>query len=238
MKESILSTITRAWKWVINRDNCNDKKFNGTITVKVPNMQYFGIVDWKKTYGVSFTPKQIMAIGDFPWSDELLNSPCPFNPGKTIRETHFAFVGLDTITIMELQRLNPKETEPRFYVYAPDVWYTREEFARRSMKFRWYLLLREIIPDSECKTFNKQKMLLPKEYEIPTAVVETAKDFLIYKKEEIYVNDARYARTADKNSGSYRVVVGCCDTEGVFVRFRENKEPKDNVGIAASRRLP
>ena len=242
MKELILSVIARIWK-LVNRSSRNNNKFNGTI--KLPEMEYFGVADWQKFYRVSLTPRQIMAIGDFPWSENLLNSPCPWNPGKTIRETHFAFMGFDTISIMKLQELNPQGKDPCFYVYAPDVWYIKEKFPHRVLRLRWYLLLREIIPNSEEKTFNTQKMILPKEYEVPSAAVEAAKNFLIYKKEGIYVNEKRYARTSDVNSGHRHIVIGCCNAEidgayidGVYVRFRENVDQIPDVGIGASRKLP
>jgi hypothetical protein len=207
------------------------------LSLELPEMPCFAVADWQTSYSIRLTPKQMVALGNFPWSDAVLNSPCPFNPGKMIRETHFAFVGVDTITMMELQRLNPKATEPRFYSYAPDAWYAKEKFATKiKLGLRWYLLLKEIVPDSENKTYDEQVTMLPAEYEVPSAVAETAKDLLIYKKTGKYVNPNRYARTSDVASGGGRVFVGRCDSEGVVVGYYWDGARHDRVGLAAARK--
>ena len=208
------------------------------LSLELPDMPCFGIADWQKLYGIILTPKQIASVANFPWSNAVLNAPCLFNPGKMVRETHFAFVGLDTVSIMELQKLNPKATEPRFYASGSDAWYRNEKFATKvTLKFRWYLLLKDIVPNSENKTFDEQKAMLPMEYEVPTAVEEVTKDFLIFKKTGTYVNSNRYARTADLASGGSRVVVGFCDARGVLVYFRWDGDRYAVVGLSASRKF-
>lgn len=208
------------------------------LSLELPDMPCFGIADWQKFYGLTLMPKQIASVANFPWSDKTLNAPCPFNPGKMIRETHFAFVGLDTVSIMEFQKLNPIATEPRFYQYGSDAWYRNEKFATKvNLKFRWYLLLKDIVPGSENKTFDEQVAMLPEEYEVPTAVEETTKDFLIFKKTGTYVNSNRYARTADLDSGGFRVLVGYCDADGVRVSHYWGDDRSDSVGLPASRKF-
>ena len=208
------------------------------LSLELPEMPCFGIADWQKLYGITLTPKQIASVGSFPWSDAILNSPCPFNPGKMVRETHFAFVGLDTVSIMELQKLNPKATEPRFYQYGSDAWYRNETFTTTvTLKLRWYLLLKDIVPGSENNAFDDQKKMLPKEYEVPTAVEEIAKDFLIFKKTGTYVNSNRYARTANLVSDRYRVDVGCCGAFGVSVDYYWDDGRSGYVGLSASRKF-
>jgi hypothetical protein len=205
---------------------------------ELPEMPCFGIADWQKLYGITFTPKQIASVANFPWSDKTLNAPCPFKPGKMVRETHFAFVGLDTVSIMELQKLNPNATEPRFYAYGSEAWYRNEKFATKmTLKLRWYLLLKDIVPDSENETFDEQQAMLPAEYEVPTAVEETAKDFLIFKKAGTYVNSNRYARTADLASVGDRVGVGLCVACGVDVGSYWDDYRYGSVGLSASRKF-
>lgn len=208
------------------------------LSLELPEVPCFGIADWQKLYGITLTSKQVASVGDFPWSDAVLNAPCPFHKGKMIRETHFAFVGLDRVSIMELQKLNPKATEPRFYQYGSDAWYRNEKFATKvNLKFRWYLLLKDVIPGSENKTFDEQVAMLPEGYEVPTAVEETAKDFLIFKKTGTYVNSNRYARTADLDSDGRRVYVGRCDADGVFVDDCYGVDRLGNLGLSASRKF-
>jgi hypothetical protein len=208
------------------------------LSLELPWMPCFGIADWQNLYGITLTPKQIASVANFPWSDAVLNAPCPFNPSKMVRETHFAFVGLDTVSIMELQKLNPKATEPRFASYVPDSWYSKQDFATIvKLKFRWYLLLKEIVPGSENKTFEDQEKMLPKEYEVPTAVEETAKDILIFKKTGVYVNSKRYARTSTLDSDRGRVYVGHCDAGGVRIVYWSDDSRNDYIGVSASRKF-
>jgi hypothetical protein len=81
--------------------------------------------------------------------------------------------------------------------------------------------------------------MLPKEYEVPSAVVETAKDLLIFKKTGNYVNPQRYARTSDLDSGGDRVSVGCCDARGVHVRrsWVDGRSSSSSVGVGACRKF-
>jgi hypothetical protein len=149
----------------------------------------------------------------------------------------FYFHGRGLKLDIELQRLNPQATEPRFYSYAPDAWYAKEKFATKTkLGLRWYLLLKDIVPGSENKTFEEQQAMLPKEYEVPSAVAETAKDLLIYKKTGKYVNPNRYARTSDLDSDGVRVYVGYCDAKGVNVNNNWDDNRNDNVGVGACRK--
>lgn len=39
------------------------------------------------------TPEDLSRLANVPWTKEVLESPCPFNPGKMIKETHALSVG-------------------------------------------------------------------------------------------------------------------------------------------------
>jgi hypothetical protein len=211
------------------------------LSLELPEMPCFGVADWQKLHpSVVLTPKQIAEVAQFPWSDKTLNAPCPFHPGKMIRETHFAFVGLDHVTIAELQKLYPQSGQPRFYSYmSGDAWYKNEKFANKvTLKLRWYLLLKDIVPNSENKTFEEQQALLPGEYEVPSAVAETAKNLFVFQKTGSHANPNRYARTADLDSDRYRVGVGCCGAEGVGVYYWSDDDRRvGSVGVSASRKF-
>ena len=78
--------------------------------------------------------------------------------------------------------------------------------------------------------------MLPPEYEVPTAVAETAKDLLIFKKLGVYVNGNRYARTASVGSDGYLVIVGDCGPRGVRVDDRWDDRRDSIFGVGASRK--
>jgi len=205
--------------------------------IKLQPLQYFGMTDWYAYYGISISPKKQAVIGKFPWSQDILDSPCLFYPEKTVRETHFAFVGLDNITIMKLRKLNPRALEPRFFSYSPDVWYAKKEFSNtETLKLRWYLLLKDALPGSHGKTFNEQKAMLPSEYEIPMAIVEVAKNLFLFKKTGTRANQNCYARTSDLIPYGTDVFVGD-SINGVSIRGYFNDPQNMELGLAVSRKL-
>jgi hypothetical protein len=206
-------------------------------------MGVFGVEEWVTLYGVNFTNKQLRKISEFPWNENVLNAPCPFYKGKSIKETHFAFLGLDSfkgkpLTVIEWQELHPKSGQPRFYSYAPKCWYAKERFAKQSTcHFRWYLMPLEIIPKSTDKTYQEQVAMLPAEYEVPLAIEEITKLILYYKRNGIYLNQMRWGRCRDVTSGGGRVNVGLFDLDGLSVGDWWDGHRDYNLGLAASRKF-
>jgi hypothetical protein len=198
-------------------------------------VHHFGITDWQTYFNLALPIRLVAAAGQFPWRPTVLDAPCPFHRGRLVRDTHFAFVSLDSMTMMELQRLNPKGGQPRFYS-DEDSWYADEAFAiERTLGLRWHLLLKEIVPGSENKTFEEQQAMLPEDYEVPSALAETAKSLLRAKKTGAYANGTRYACTSDRDIVGSRVCVGRFDRGGIHVNFRCDVH-SSIVGIGASRK--
>lgn len=205
---------------------------------------FFGIEEWSSLYGVNFTKKQLREIADFPWSEDVLNAPCPFVKGKKVKETHFAFLGLNSfkgkpLTILKWQELHPASKQPQFYSYAPDCWYGKEEFvAKKTSDFRWHLMSKEIVPDSTNKTYQEQTKMLPNEYEVPFAVEEVAKEILYFKKNGVYLNPNRYARCQDLGSSGARVYIGFFSRYGLCTGSGWDGCRFSRVGLATSRKFP
>ncbi len=203
---------------------------------------FFGIEDWSALYGVNFSQKQLRAIAEFPWGEDILNSPCPFHKGKTIRETHAVFLGLDrfmgkSLTIMKWQEIHPADGQPRFYSYPQDCWYKDEKFANNpTCSFRWYLMPLLIVLNSEGKTYQDQVALLPAEYEVPFAIAEVGKCLLYHRKNGTFLNSNRYGRCQDVASDGYRVLVGGFDSDGLNVDYSTDGHRHDDIGLAASRK--
>ena len=205
---------------------------------------FFGIEEWSSLYGVNFTKKQLREIADFPWSEDVLNAFCPFFNGMKIKETHFAFLGLNSfkgkpLTILKWQELHPESKQPQFYSYAPECWYSQEKFAtEKTSDFRWYLMLKEIIPDPTGKIYPEQTKMLPDKYEVPFAVEEVAKEILYFKKNGIYLNPNRHAWCQDLDSDGGRVDVGFFDRDGLLVIDRWGENRLSGIGLATSRKFP
>ena len=203
----------------------------------------WGAEEWSAFYGVGFTKKQLREVAEFPWSEDVLNAPCPFHKGKSVKETHFAFLGLDKIkgkplTILKWQELHPDSGQPKFYSYGPDNWYAKEKFGNEpTCGFRWYLMPLEIVPKSTDKTYQEQVAMLPADYEVPLAIEEVFKDILYYRKNDIYLNPTKYGRCQDVASDGGRVSVGSFGSRGLDVDDWSGDNRGDSVGLAASRKF-
>jgi hypothetical protein len=145
------------------------------------NTMFFGPEQWEyfEEYIVEQTAR-MTEIQEFPWSEMVLNSECPFEQGKKIRETHFAFLGIDSLEYIEcpvsirglwdFNFSSPGVPPPNIFKYYKDLWYYKESFAFKKLSFRWYLIYLKYIRNSVNQTYNQQLQLLPVEYEVPTAI--------------------------------------------------------------------
>jgi len=206
---------------------------------------FFGVEEWSAFYGVDFTNKQLREIAEFPWNKDVLNAPCPFHEGKTIKETHFAFLGLDRfkgkpLTITEWQKIHPDSGQPRFLYYAPDSWYTKEKFTKKpTCQFRWHLMLLEIVPGSTGKTYEQQlAMFSAEQYEVPLAIEEVTKLILYCRKNGIYLNRTKFSRCRDVDSNGHRVDFGDFGEDGLNASHGWGARCVYSVGVAASRKFP
>ena len=209
----------------------------------IPPNNFLGVEEWKAFYGINFSKKQLRAVEEFPYSKDVLNAPCGFHKGKSVKETHFAFLGLDAfkgnpLTILKWQKIHPASGHPRFYSYAPDSWYSEKLFARElTCSFRWYLMPVEILPGSAGKIHSKQIDMLPADYEVPWAIEEVSKNILYYRKNGAYPNPTKWGRCQDRVTDGYRVDVGYSELEGLNIGYHWDGIPLDSIGLAVSRKL-
>jgi len=208
---------------------------------KIMGRNFFGVEEWSSLYGVNFSNKQICEAAEFPWSEDVLNAPCPFYKGKSIKETHFAFLGLDAfkskpLTILKWQELHPDSGQPKFYSYTD--WYIKEKFGNETTcGFRWYLMPLGIVPKSTDRTYQKQIAMLPADYEVPLAIEEVTKVILYYRKNGVYLNPTSRGRCQDLTSRGYRVSVGEFVSWGLVVGICRDNVRDWDIGLAASRKF-
>lgn len=208
----------------------------------VMGKNFFGIEEWSSLYGVSFTKKQLREVADFPWGEDILNAPCPFVEGKSIKETHFAFLGIPSVngkplTILKWHELHLATGQPKFY-FANNPWYGNQKFATEvTCELRWYLMPLEIVPSSTNKTYQEQVAMLTQDYEVPNAIEEVTKSILYYRKNGIRLNQSRWSRCQDVTSVGYRVNVGHFGESGLHVNSHWDGHRHSYIGVAASRKF-
>ncbi|MBS0649276.1 MAG: hypothetical protein JSS10_08655 [Verrucomicrobia bacterium] len=99
---------------------------------------------------------------------QILQSPCPFFPGKKVEETHLLTLIPKTVngkplTLDSLEELvkHPKQGQPtRFSSYSDEI---KKEYGRKfPERSYWTLMTRDVIPASRGKIYNDQVQLLKK----------------------------------------------------------------------------
>lgn len=207
---------------------------------------FFGAEDWASLYGVNFTKKQLCDVAEFPWGEDVLTSPCPFVKGKLVKDTHFAFLGIskfsgEPLTVAKWLEIHPKTGQPRFY-FADNPWHTGQPHTdKATLELCWYLLLKDIVPDSTDKTPEEQVTMLPTAiYEVPITIAEVTKDILVFRKTGERPNHNRWAacqertvKTAQVDAGNVSCV-GNFDENGLNVN-NWNGNRNSNVGVSAAR---
>jgi hypothetical protein len=214
---------------------------------QIMDRNIFDAADWMSYYDVKFTKKQIRDVGKFPWSEDVLNGPCPFHAGKMVRETHFAFLGVtringEPLTVNKWMELHPVTGQPRFY-FASDPWHAGQPYADEvTMELRWYLLLKSIVPGSTDKTSEQQVAMLPEEYEVPSTIAEVTKDILVFRKTNVRPNPVQWAACKERTIKTSKIDKGLVSCVGYFSEYGLHVDCWNGtshyaVGVGASRKF-
>jgi hypothetical protein len=182
---------------------------------------FWGMEEWTNFFGISFANNEILEAAQFPWSKDFLLSPCSFSNGRSIKETHFAFLGLPRIKYWDcVLRKNedkfkekfPTLTNPNHYIKPEEVvsfsnWIP-PRFVDKICEFRWYLFLKEavLLEKEDSKKFirDEQTKWLDEAYpmyEIPKAM-ETTTFYILYRiKFDSYPNSEKeiWGNESEKN---------------------------------------
>lgn len=220
---------------------------DGSIEVKLARrllgQNIFDITDWAM-YGIKFSKKQRQVAEKFPRNEDVLNSPCHFNKGKLVKDTHFAFLGIESIKGEPLTVAKWIKMHPGLFYFKKNPKHAGQtHIDEATLTFRWYLLLRDIVPDSTYRTPEEQEAMLPPEYEVPPTIAEVTKDILVFRKTGICPNPSRWAacrdRTVktDKLPANYVTCVGDFSEGGGLSVSYWNGVGDFFIGVAASRKI-
>ena len=206
--------------------------------------QFFGPEDWEKTYGLKLEkvdpPITISKL------NKLLESDCPFVPGKKVRDTHFLIFMPNKdikndlpVNIRFLESLHPADQQPKFHRYTFDgAWYQDEYFARKQTgDNNWLLVLKGIVPNSTDKNYVEQIYLLPAGYSPLKAIEMTAADLLAAKKTGKSITKSIYGRTVSQSSDGKWIFTGGLDQHGLIFDKALLEERKKDLGIFAAKKI-
>jgi len=187
---------------------------------------FFGPQEWTKFFGKKF---QLANIPEILWSQTELENP-------EINQEHFLFLGLDrldgkALNLPTWHKLYPGGNHPKFY----RDWYLTHDFAQCACELRWYLMPIGIVEGSRSLLYDRQVVLLPDEYEVPTAPARVTANVLYYLLNKKYLDTDFWARTRDLSNGGHRVDVQGISVSGLHVDGWLD-DASDYVGVSASRK--
>jgi hypothetical protein len=197
--------------------------------VRVLALKTLGEVEWKHYFGdVGSAPALPSDIGT------ILDSACPFWPGRKVRDTHLLVLMPATVdgapfTLNLLGELiqRPKNGghETGYRYYGKD---TKAQFGAASPdRSYWLLMTRDVLEGSRSKSYSAQKALVESHasrtgqpYAMPGAL-EAATAILMHHVrtgERLFsVDPYTYTRCQELAEGKYPVVVGGFESSGLHV---------------------
>ncbi|MDB4978532.1 MAG: hypothetical protein JWM56_718 [Candidatus Peribacteria bacterium] len=176
---------------------------------------FLGLEEVRRGYGIALDSEPLAEI---PFSEETL---------QACKDTHVLVAG-SALSVNEIRKIADSD------FYDTD-WYKREPFANdKKVSVRWYLLRSAPVPESRNKTYDQQCSLLTKEEEVPFACEMTYMVILYWRVYCERLLPDVYVRCQDKDSISYRIVVGNFDSGGFDVVRYWDDVRFDACGLASS----
>jgi hypothetical protein len=171
-------------------------------------------------FGKELWEKYLGDVGEEPplpsYIQQILQSPCPFFPGKKVEETHLLTLIPKTVngkllTLDSLEELvkHPKQGQATKYIYYWDD--IKKEYGSQSLSSSyWVLMTRDVIPESRNRSYDAQKQLLKSYsqkahvlYEVPHLLEAAVSISMEYLKtgQRLYSNDPlTYTRCQERVS--------------------------------------
>lgn len=141
--------------------------------------RYFGVEEWGRHYGATITEEQRCEAGEFPWSLDDLQAPCPFEPGKQVWQTHVAVLMPDRLDgrRLTIMRIDAIERERRRRVLHAPRFHKPHFYARhQTPELRWHLMRSSVSLEGEARKLQLRgvrehdRFAASKGYQLPRAV--------------------------------------------------------------------
>jgi hypothetical protein len=209
----------------------------------------FGAKEWEKYFGkVGTEPALPSGI------DDILNSTCPFWPGKQVKDTHLLVLMPSKVNgkpfsvdlLSELVQHPQGGGHATKYRYYGDS--IKKQFGTRSFRGSyWVLMTRDVLEGSRDEKYASQKSLVATHakrtglpYAIPGAL-EAATAILshyVRSGERLYTDDPwTWTRCQELVDGQYPTIVGGFSSGGLDVNYYGHDDGYSGCGVAGLRKL-
>lgn len=228
------------------------------VAREIMRENYFGPEDWHYFFGLDFTKKQLARIAEFPWGEEILYGRDPFDRKRTIRATHFAWLGLKKWqgSLFTLRSWESLAHEPNSRLRKMNIRFWGDEekgyknrffdmaFAETATcDFCWYLMPIEYSDRFMKERFDQQVEKLPEGYRIGYAIEEFTKGILYWVKHEQMAgsqhldehNKEKFVRCRDDQPHNHRVSIGYFHPTTMIIGSGPDFDYSKNVGLSIAR---
>jgi tetratricopeptide (TPR) repeat protein len=195
----------------------------------------FGKAAWAQYFGdVGVEPPLPSNI------EEILNSPCPIWPGKTVHETHILVlvpqtVNNQSLTLKFLGELVRKPLQGKAIKYrSVELGDYKDPAAPAS---HWTLITRDLLPTSRDKPYEEQQKIVQSypDYQVPKILDATTAMFVEYFRSGMRLypdKPATYTRCQEKFNKNYQLIVGGFSAAGISLDGGQHN--RDSRGVGAS----
>jgi hypothetical protein len=198
-----------------------------SIQDKLPAYQ-FGPADWQKYLGVSVPG----GLSEPSWKPEILDLPSPEHEIQEVRQTHFAFCGLDQANNEAVNLLFWEKSFPDKVTFALAS-LAEMNFAKRPLSNSWSLSLIGALPESEGKSFSAQVNTIPEGYQVTSAIEEVSKYLLYWVKYGKMPEIESRIRCFDIGQSGYNVVVQVLKNR-IMIDSLPSDQSQEDLGVGVS----
>lgn len=134
--------------------------------------------------------------------------------------------------------LEIRQIRPIYFARKREEWYVNQRaFHEEETSFKWMIMKKEPVRDSEERTWFDQINLLSSVELVPSAVEFSWFITTYFDVFGIRLFKRTYVRTSSGDATIGRIYVGGFDSEGLNIDYVYDSDRHDNVGLCASRRL-
>lgn len=217
---------------------------------KILGERIFGPQEWLLHFGHQLNSQELQESRVFPWDQDILLSPCPFNKGMRIFQTHFAFWAKDEIPIGEngschylswnIKNFSGLQDGDHGHFGKKNIDFQNSEmlkmdFVEEKCESRWYLVP---LDTGECftqKNFLEQLNAMPNEYSVSPAVVEIM-SWIICKKLSLPRNIENVCRCSIDSTTDDQITVCADGRKTMLVGLEPLTTRKLYLSLAVNRR--
>jgi len=217
---------------------------------KILGKHIFGPQEWMFHFGYQLNSQELQESRTFPWDQDILLSPCTFNKGMKVFQTHFAFWAKDEIPIGENGSCHYLPWNIKNFSGLQDV--DRGHFGNRNIDFqnaqmlqmdsmrekcesRWYLVPLDTREHFVQKNFLEQLNVMPNEYSVSPAIVEIM-SWIICKKLSLPRNIENTCRCLIEPTVDDQITVYADGRKTILVGLEPLTTRKPDLSLAVNRR--